>query len=170
MLRMVPQAESCKGVEVAVSSPIWTCQITREERKVLTANCYSLFCLRDCAWVADSYSLMVGRREIYATNSRGGWLAFYHTTEKIEKVQESSSEVFLKQTLHYAIFWEMKVYNSEIYIYYSLCGLNWNVSALGPNKHFFWTLSPDLPQYMQTSREPRDLLNKRPAVSSCIVR
>lgn len=158
MLRMVPHAKSCKGIKVTFSSLIWTCQITKEERKVLTANCYSFFCLKDCAWVANRYTLMVGRREIYATNSRGEWLAFCHTMEKIEKVQESSSEVFLKQTLHYAIFWEMKLYNSEIYISYSLCGLNWNVSALSPNKHFFWTLSPNLVQYMQTSREPRDLL------------
>lgn len=65
MLRMVPHAhaESCKEIKVTFSSPIWTCQIIREEIKVLTANCYSLSCLKDCAWVANSYSLNVVRKE-----------------------------------------------------------------------------------------------------------
>lgn len=61
MFRMVPHAESCREIKVTFSSPIWTCQIIREERKRLTANCYSLSCLKDCAWVAHSYSLKVGK-------------------------------------------------------------------------------------------------------------
>lgn len=63
MLGMVPHAESCKEIKVTFSSPIWTCQIIRDKRKELTANCYSLSCLKDSAWVANSYSLKVGRKE-----------------------------------------------------------------------------------------------------------
>lgn len=106
MLRRVPHAESSKEIKVTFSSPIWTCQIIREERKVSTANCYSLCCLKDGVWVANSYCLKVGRKEkkrkeIYGTSSWGGWAALYHTMEKTEKVQQRPPEAFLKQSLQY---------------------------------------------------------------------
>lgn len=81
--------------------------------------------------------------------------------EKIENVQESTSEAFLKQSLHCAFFGGMKGYNSGVHIYYSLCGLNWNVSALGPNIHSFWALSPGLLQYMQNNRELKRLTEQK---------
>lgn len=56
MLRLVSYAEICKEIKVMFSSAIWTCHIIREDRKVLTANCYSLSCLKDCVWVANSKS------------------------------------------------------------------------------------------------------------------
>lgn len=137
-----------------------------EKRKKCWQQTAIPFLPKSLAWVAHSYSLKVGGEILLPIPEEDG----SHALIQRENGDGTGKLIWSfpdKESLLYNFLRRRK---DRTVVCFSSYRLNWKVSILDPNRYFFWNLSPELLQYLQTKWEPGDLLKERSEASSDIIR
>lgn len=141
--------------------------LSNHQRREKSVDSKLLFpsCLKVCVWVAHSYSLEVGGREILLPIPEEDGS---HALIQRENGDGTGKLIWSFPDKVSILYNSVRRRKDRTVICYSLYRLNWKVSILDPNRYFFWSLSPELLQYLQTKWEPGDLLKERSASSHVI--